>query len=101
MNGYRQSSRFRREKKTKGEQSPSPCVSVMNPEPVTFLQPGFDVCLPGVNGLVCFTTHVADVGAELPGPGEIDPRCHRQLLKSSPLLSQSNGLWVFLRGQHK
>lgn len=61
----------------------------------------FDVCLPGVDGLVGLAAHVVDVGAELRGSTEVDRYAHRQLLQSPPLLRQTDGVGIFLRtAQH-
>lgn len=62
----------------------------------TFVQPVFDISFSGVDGLVSLAAHVVDVGAELPGPTQIDRSTHCQLLQSSPLLRQANGLRIFL-----
>lgn len=61
----------------------------------------FDIGLPGVDGLPGLAAHVVDVGAELPGPTQIDRRAHRQLLQSSPLLCQADGLRIFLSRRHE
>lgn len=62
----------------------------------SFVQPVFDISLPGVNGLLSLAAHVVDVRAELPGPGQIDRHAHRQLLQTSAFLCQANGLRIFL-----
>lgn len=64
---------------------------------LTFIEPVFDVCLSGVDGLVGLAAHVVDVGAELRGPAEVDRYAHRQLLESPPLLCQTDGVRIFLR----
>lgn len=57
----------------------------------------FDVGLPGVDGLPGLAAHVVDVGAELPGPAQVDRHAHGQLLQTLSFLRQPDGLRVFLR----
>lgn len=70
-------------------------------EPLTFVQPVFDVGLSGVDGLPGLAAHVVDVGAELPGPTQVDCHAHGQLLQTSSFLRQPDGLRVFLRKTRK
>lgn len=68
---------------------------------LTFVQPVFDVGLPGVDGLPGFAAHVVDVGAELPGPAQVDRHAHGQLLQTFSFLRQPDGLRVFLTGENR
>lgn len=63
---------------------------------LTFVQPVLDVGLPGVDGLPRFAAHVVDVGAQLPGPAQVDRHAHGQLLQTFSFLRQPDGLRVFL-----
>lgn len=61
----------------------------------------FDVGLPGVDGLPRLAAHVVDVGAELPGPAQVDHHVRGQLLQTFPFLRQPDGLRVFLKGNQE